>query len=165
MTRERYDADLDMARDCHMNMLRIHAHIEHPLFYEAADLAGILLWQDFPLQWLYRREVLPAALRQARAMVELLGNHPAVAIWCMHNEALYTADTADERLITLLRIYFSAFVWNWNRDVLDTRLKQLVEKADGTRPVVRSSLRCSIAARDDTRTPPQHMHRRREAAR
>jgi beta-mannosidase len=122
-----------------MNMLRVHAHVDHPAFYEAADLAGILLWQDFPLQWLYHREVLPEAQRQAFWMIELLGNHPAVAIWCMHNEALYTADTADERIITLLRIYFSVFVWNWNRDVLDTKLAQVAETADGIRPVVRSS--------------------------
>lgn len=64
MTPERYAHDLQLAIDCHMNMLRIHAHVEHPAFYEAADLAGILLWQDFPLQWMYRREVLPEACRQ-----------------------------------------------------------------------------------------------------
>ncbi len=139
MTPERCAQDLQLAQACNMNMLRVHAHVDHPAFYEAADLAGILLWQDFPLQWLYRREVLPQALCQAREMIELLGNHPAVAIWCMHNEALYTADTTDEGIITFLRIYFSVFIWNWNRDVLDTRLTEVAQAADGTRPVVRSS--------------------------
>src|SRR5262245_34629724 len=30
MTRERYEYDLRLARDCHMNLLRVHAHIEQP---------------------------------------------------------------------------------------------------------------------------------------
>jgi len=139
MTPERCAQDLQLAQACNMNMLRVHAHVDHPAFYEAADLAGILLWQDFPLQWFYRREILPEAQRQAHEMIELLGNHPAVAIWCMHNEALYAADTTDERFMTLLRMYFSVFVWNWNRDGLDTKLEQIAQVADETRPVVRSS--------------------------
>jgi beta-mannosidase len=139
MTPERCAEDMRLARECHMNLLRVHAHVEHPAFYDAADEAGVLLWQDMPLQWLYRREVLPAARAQAGQMVRLLYNHPSVAIWCMHNEALYTADTKDDSPITRARIYFSTFVWNWNREVMDTQLKRVAEHEDPTRPVVRSS--------------------------
>jgi beta-mannosidase len=138
-TPDRCAEDLRLARECNMNMLRVHAHVDHPAFYEAADEAGVLIWQDMPLQWLYRRAALPAAREQAREMVRLLYNHPSVAIWCMHNEPLYTADTKDERLTTRARIYFSAFVWNWNREVMDTQLKRIAEREDPTRPVVRSS--------------------------
>jgi beta-mannosidase len=139
MTAERYAEDMRLARECHMNMLRVHAHVEHPAFYEAADEAGLLLWQDFPLQWIYRREVLPEARRQARQMVRQLYNHPAVALWCMHNEPIFIADTTDERFLTQLRIGVSAFVWSWNRDVMDSRLKRDVEQEDRTRPAVRAS--------------------------
>jgi beta-mannosidase len=139
MTPERYAEDLRLARECHMNLLRVHAHVEQPAFYEAADEAGVLLWQDMPLQWLYARHVLPTAREQVRQMVRLLYNHPSAAIWCMHNEPLYTADTKDDRLITRLRIYFSVFVWNWNRSVLDTQLAAVARKQDPSRPVVRSS--------------------------
>jgi beta-mannosidase len=139
MTPEGCAEDLRLARECNMNLLRVHAHVDHPALYEAADQAGVLLWQDMPLQWLYRREVLPFAREQARAMVRLLYNHPSVAIWCMHNEALYTADTKDDRLITRLRVYFSVFVWNWNREVMDTQLARDAAAEDRTRPVVRSS--------------------------
>ena len=38
------------ARECHMNVLRVHAHVAHPALYAAADAQGLLLWQDFPLQ-------------------------------------------------------------------------------------------------------------------
>ncbi|MFN8567507.1 MAG: glycoside hydrolase family 2 TIM barrel-domain containing protein [Kouleothrix sp.] len=139
MTPERYAHDLQLAIDCHMNMLRIHAHVEHPAFYEAADLAGMLLWQDFPLQWMYRREVLPEACRQVRQMVRQLGSHPSIAIWCMHNEPLYAIDTKDESYYTLFRAYVSVFIWNWNRDVMDRQLKRVARAEDTTRPVVRAS--------------------------
>jgi beta-mannosidase len=139
MTREAFDTDFQHAQACHMNMLRVHAHVEHPAFYEAADAAGILLWQDFPLQWLYTHEILPEARRQAIEMVHLLTNHPSVALWCMHNEPIYIADTRDESMLSRLKVYFSVFVFSWNRDVLDTQLKEVVETEDPTRLAVRCS--------------------------
>ncbi len=144
MTRERYDQDLQMARAAHMNLLRVHAHVDHPAFYEAADAAGILVWQDFPLQWLYRREVLQTAREQARQMARMLYNHPALVIWCMHNEALYVTDTTADSLLTQARVYISVLFWNWNRDVLDRQIKRDVEEQDPTRSVVRSSGEFSI---------------------
>jgi beta-mannosidase len=144
MTSERYANDMRLVQECHMNMLRVHAHIDHPLFYEAANQAGILLWQDFPLQWLYRREVLPEARRQVGQMVRQLYNHPSLAIWCMHNEPLYVVDTKDESWHTRLRTYASVLLWSWNRNVLDTQLKRLTEQADRTRPAVRSSGEYSV---------------------
>ncbi|RRR66384.1 MAG: glycoside hydrolase [Candidatus Viridilinea halotolerans] len=139
MNPERYAKDFTLARDCHINMLRVHAHIEHPAFYAAANEAGILLWQDFPLQWVYAHRILPEGLRQVRAMVRLLGSHPALAIWCMHNEAFLLEDTADERWFARVRTRLSALGFSWNRDVLDTQLKAIAEQEDSTRPVVRSS--------------------------
>ena len=144
MTSARYANDMRLVQECHMNMLRVHAHVDHPLFYEAADTAGILLWQDFPLQWLYRREVLPAARRQIGQMVRQLYNHPSLAVWCMHNEPLYVVDTKDETWHTRMRTYASVIFWNWNRNVLDAQLKRLTERADPTRPAVRSSGEYSV---------------------
>jgi beta-mannosidase len=139
MTAERCAEDIRLARACHMNLLRVHAHVDHPHWYEAANEAGMLLWQDLPLQWLYAPSILAEAQRQARAMARLLGTHPSIAIWCMHNEAIHLADTYDESLLTRLRIYNTTFGFSWNRDVMDTLLKQIVENEDPTRPVVRSS--------------------------
>ncbi|NJN19226.1 MAG: glycoside hydrolase [Oscillochloris sp.] len=139
VTRERVEHDLKLAQACHMNMLRIHAHVDHPVLYEAADCAGMLLWQDFPLQWLYDETVLEDARSQAVTMARLLGSHPSIAVWCMHNEPFLIEDTADESLTTRLLTYATGFGFNWNRDVMDTQLKELVEAEDPTRPVVRSS--------------------------
>ncbi|HWQ15565.1 MAG TPA: glycoside hydrolase family 2 TIM barrel-domain containing protein [Roseiflexaceae bacterium] len=138
-TRARCDEDMRLACECHMNLLRVHGHVGPPALLDAADAAGLLVWQDFPLHWLYKREVLPEAERQVRAMVRLLYNHPSVVIWCMHNEPIYVTDTKDERLVQRLRSYASVFVFSWNRDVLDTRLVRLVEREDPSRVAVRSS--------------------------
>lgn len=139
MNIERATQDMQLAKACHMNFLRVHAHVDHPALYEAADRAGILLWQDFPLQWLYRPTILPEAQRQVRAMIRLLFNHPSVVVWCMHNEPIFVVDTADETFFTRLRTYFSHFVFSWNRDILDTRLKRVAQQEDAGRPVIRSS--------------------------
>ncbi len=147
MTPERARADVDLARRCHMNLLRVHAHVDHPALYDAADELGVLLWQDFPMQWLYLRSVLPQAREQVRGMVELLGNHPSVVVWCTHNEPVYLTDTADESTLTALRTYASVFVWSWNRDVMDRRLKRDVERVDTTRPVISNSGEYAVPGR------------------
>jgi len=139
VTRAQCETDIRLAQACHMNVLRVHAHVAHPTFYAAADALGMLVWQDFPLQWIYRRDVLPEAQRQVRQMVELLYNHPSIVLWCMHNEAVHVADTRDERWLTKLRTYVSVFLYNWNRDVLDSALQREVATIDTTRPSVRSS--------------------------
>ena len=48
---------------------QINAWLE---LYAAADRAGLLLWQDLPLQWGYARGTRKQAARQAREAVDLL---------------------------------------------------------------------------------------------
>ena len=80
--------DVELAGDAGLDLLRIHAHITRPELYDAADRAGLLLWQDFPLQWGYARGIRKQAVRQAEAAVDLLGHHPSIAVWCGHNEPM-----------------------------------------------------------------------------
>ncbi len=139
VTPERCATDVQLARECHMNVLRVHAHVAHPALYAAADAQGVLVWQDFPLQWMYARSVLEPAKKQVRQMVQLLHNHPSIVLWCMHNESMYVADTSDERMLSKLRTYVSVFGWNWNRNVLDVALQRVVASEDEQRLTVRSS--------------------------
>ncbi|MGQ0831355.1 MAG: glycoside hydrolase family 2 protein, partial [Microthrixaceae bacterium] len=82
------EADVALALDAGLDMLRVHAHISRPELYDAADAQGLLLWQDFPLQWGYARGIRKQAARQAACAVDLLGHHPSIAIWCGHNEPM-----------------------------------------------------------------------------
>ena len=57
--------DVELACDAGLDLLRVHAHITRPELYDAADEAGLLLWQDLPLQWGYARGIRKQAVRQA----------------------------------------------------------------------------------------------------
>ena len=87
-TARRAGRDVQLAVDANLDLLRIHAHVTRLELYDAADAAGLLLWQDLPLQWGYARGTRKEAVRQARRMVDLLGHHPSIALWCAHNEPL-----------------------------------------------------------------------------
>jgi len=140
MTEERFQKDFELAKNANMNILRVHAHIEKPEFYERADRMGILLWQDFPLQWNYDKKVMPEAIFQVQEMIKLLFNHPSAALWCMHNEPVKMFDTGKKpSLFGWARLFFSCFVYSWNREVMD---KALLEKAKFMDPF-RPSLQCS----------------------
>ena len=134
--------DIDLAVEAGLDFLRLHAHIARPETYEAADEAGLLLWQDFPLQWGYARQIRKQAVRQAQQAVDQLGHHPSVAIWCAHNEPMGldidpAAFTDPKRTAQLgVRAMAQQQLPTWNKTVLDRSLKRAFTKADGTRPVI-----------------------------
>ena len=141
-TPEEVRRDVDLAVDCGLDLLRVHAHVARPELYDAADEAGLLLWQDMPLQWGYARGIRKQAVRQAREAVDLLGHHPSVAIWCGHNEpfALDVGPGADADPGELVgRFALAQELPTWNKTVLDRSIKRAIEKADGSRPVIAHS--------------------------
>jgi beta-mannosidase len=87
-----YDRDMRMLREAHGNSVGVHAHVQSPHCYDAADDAGMLVFQDFALQWSYDSgtETNPgfveAACRQMADMAYLLHNHPSVVYYACHNE-------------------------------------------------------------------------------
>ncbi len=84
-----YERDVDLMLAANLNSIRVHAHLERPEFYDVADERGLMVWQDFPLQWGYSD--LPSfraeATRQLADMVGLFFNHPSIIVWSMHNES------------------------------------------------------------------------------
>jgi beta-mannosidase len=87
-----YDRDMRMLIDAHGNSVGVHAHIQSPHCYDAADDAGVLVFQDFPLQWSYdsgsqsNPGFVDTARRQIAEMAYLLHNHPSVVYYACHNE-------------------------------------------------------------------------------
>jgi beta-mannosidase len=127
-TSEQLAADVKLAKDAGLDLLRVHAHITRKEFYDAADEAGLLLWQDLPLQRGYARGIRTQAVRQARYAVQVLGHHPSIAIWCGHNEPVPLATSMAAQVLP-----------TWNKSILDRSIKRALEQADGTRPVVAHS--------------------------
>lgn len=107
------EKDIELLRHANVNAVRVHAHVTRPEFYDACDEAGILVWQDFPLQWSYEEseEFYNEAARQLREMIEILYNHPSIGVWCCHNEP------------------------SVNTHMLDNFLYQVAKETDGSRYV------------------------------
>lgn len=100
VTPESLRRDLDLARNANLDLLRVHAHIAPPDFYRLCDELGVMVMCDFPLIWTYAFNLPPdedVAFRasvqaQVEDMVRLLGSHPGIVIWSMHNEPPWTPD-------------------------------------------------------------------------
>lgn len=137
--------DIDLAKEAGLDLVRIHGHVARPETYEAADEAGMLVWQDFPLQWGYARQVKKQAVQQASGMVSLLGHHPSIAIWCGHNEPMrldLDADAfADPKKTAQMGVKALASMQlpTWNKSVLDRAIKKAIDRTDGTRPTIAHS--------------------------
>lgn len=128
MSAEKYAADLMLMKQAHINAVRVHAHIEAREFYRLSDEMGMLLWQDFPLQWGYSDEpqFIDEAVRQARAMVTSLYNHPSIFIWCLHNEPPWDA--------SWMQYKYPEYDASRNKKLDDTLLRSL-QGVDPTRYV------------------------------
>ena len=144
-TADDFARDVASAKAANLDFLRVHAHVSRPELYDAADEAGLLLWQDMPLQWGYHRSVRQVARNQARELVDLLGHHPSIFLWCGHNEPM-TLDMDpdkidDKRAQTRLMLtgVRQQLLPTWNKTVLDHGIKKVLRSTDGTRPVVAHS--------------------------
>ncbi len=139
-TPERVRSDLLAAVDLGLDALRIHGHVADRAVYSTADELGLLLLQDFPLQWNHARSVRTQAVSQARAAVDSLGHHPSIALWNAHNDPTATdvAVRAPGRRAQL-RSVAAQQLPTWNRTVLDRWVKRAFEKADSTRHVTAHS--------------------------
>lgn len=128
MTPAAYRRDLALMRAAHVNAVRVHAHVGARDFYRAADEAGLLVWQDFPLQWGYQDTAVfrDEAVRQAQAMVRLLDNHPSIYAWSLHNEPPWDA--------WWMKFKYPDYDPAQNK-VLDERLYRVVRSADPLRYV------------------------------
>ncbi|MDE0700263.1 MAG: hypothetical protein OXH61_06030 [Acidimicrobiaceae bacterium] len=123
--------DVLAAKRAGLNMIRVISHIARPEVYETADEIGMLLWQDFPLRGQMARGVRPQATRQAREAVDLLGHHPSVTVWCAHDEPFKKSETPAPTPPLI-----GQQTPSWNRTVLDRSVRRVLNRTDGSRPVV-----------------------------
>ncbi len=99
-----YNRDMRLIAEAHGNSIGIHAHVQSRFAYQAADAAGLLTFQDFPLQWFYDSgtETNPGfvdeAQHQIADMAYLLHCHPSIVYYACHNEPLrmFQSTSADD---------------------------------------------------------------------
>ncbi len=134
--------DVELARDAGLDLLRVHGHISGAPLYDAADELGMLLWQDFPLQWSYARAVRRRAVNQATEAVFQLGHHPSIITWCAHNEpsgSIIGAHDNPRAPKSTARYLAGQQLPTWNKNILDRWVRRAFEKADETRPTTSHS--------------------------
>jgi len=87
-TRSGLAQDIKLAREANINLLRAHVHVATPDFYDLCNREGMLVWQDFELNWAHdpSPEFEVRALGLQREMIDRLGNHPSIITWACHNE-------------------------------------------------------------------------------
>src|ERR671917_342470 len=133
-SKQRLRADASLVRDAGMNAVRVHAHVAEKAFYEACDELGLLVFQDFPLQWSHRRSVLGPAVAQAKEMARDLGNHPSVGVYLAHDEPFYVVPPEKWNVLTLARTaaeVLSPRLLLWQRRVLGPAVVGAIHEADG----------------------------------
>ena len=123
--------DVLTAKRAGLDMIRVISHIARREVYETADEIGMLVWQDLPLRGQMARGVRPQATRQAREAVDLLGHHPSVAVWCAHDEPFKKSETPSPTPPLI-----GQQTPSWNRTVLDRSVRRVLNRTDGSRPVV-----------------------------
>lgn len=133
--------DVELAKEAGLDLIRVHGHITRPELYAAADELGMLVWQDFPLQWGYARSVRKQAVRQATEAVNALGHHPSIVVWCAHNEPMRQVARLDEGATasSVVGRMVAQQLPTWNKTVLDRWVKRAFEHADDTRPTIAHS--------------------------
>ena len=130
-----YDRLLRMAKDAHMNMLRVWGggFYEQDIFYDLCDRLGLMVWQDFMFACGEYPEH-PWFLRQVRdeaeKAVSRLRNHPSIVLWCGNNECEWIFCTGNPGKTPDDMMGAKIF-----RDLLPSVVREL----DGTRPYWRSS--------------------------
>lgn len=121
MTPSRYASDIDLMQRANINAVRVHAHIEAGNFYQLCDQQGLLVFQDFPLQWGYSDDsvFIQEARKQVRDMVHVLNNHPSIVDWSLHNEPPWDA--------SWMKYKYSDYDPNQNRTLDDLLFRDVTE--------------------------------------
>lgn len=139
---EEFDDLVRLALAANLDLLRVRAHVSRPELYDAADRYGLLLWQDLPLLGRHTRSSRRPALHQARELVDHLGHHPSIAMWCAHDEPFIRRppDRSDPpSAFARARAGVSRYLPSWNKDVLDRSVAHGLRRADPTRTTLRHS--------------------------
>lgn len=87
-TRGALERDLQLAQDANLNLVRVHVHRSPDDLYDICNRTGMLIWQDFELNWIHQStpEFETRAKSLQREMIASLYNHPAIITWSCHNE-------------------------------------------------------------------------------
>lgn len=135
MALDDYENDIVLMREANINSVRVHAHVAGKDFYQLADKHGLIVWQDFPLQWGYLDDpnFTKEAVRQTEVMTDMLYNHASIAFWCGHNEPPWDAAWMEHQYKSYQANHNKTLTEAVYRQLLKTQDARIVRKASFTR--------------------------------
>ena len=91
ITADTYKLLLELARDAHMNLLRVWGGgiVNKESFFDQCDALGLMVWQEFPLacnNYEGTSAYLTTLDQESRSILRRLRSHPSLALWCGGNE-------------------------------------------------------------------------------
>lgn len=101
MHEKRYLRDLQSIKAAGFNAVRIHVHVDKPVFYYLCDQIGIAVIQDSDLNWVHpaTEQWKDRAVKVFGDMIRLLRNHPSVITWiCINEPAGYTGGQMMQKI-------------------------------------------------------------------
>lgn len=106
LSKDKITKIVNLLLEANINAVRVHAHVNRNELYDALDRAGIIVWQDFALQWTYKnsKDFIDQAVLQIEKMVNQFKHHASIVYWCCHNEPGYESLNLDNALFNAVKI-------------------------------------------------------------
>ena len=79
-------ADIQLAKDLGLNMLRCHIKLNEPRYYYWADKLGMTIWYDIPCASIYTGTARKNWQEAFEGAVKRDFNHPSIIAWILFNE-------------------------------------------------------------------------------
>lgn len=88
MNEERYRRDLLQIKNSGFNMLRVHVHVDLPVFYALCDELGLGIMHDSEYNWMHPvdEEFADRFINVYLETVDMLKKHPSLLCWICMNE-------------------------------------------------------------------------------
>lgn len=136
--REKYRHDLILMREAGFNAIRVHVHVEQPVFYELCDEMGFLVFQDSDFSWNHptTKEWIVDNLGIFDRMVERLKGYACLGCWILLNE--------PDKWKTLLDYFGSCLEEIIARtdsitEIIGRQLTERIKRLDPVHPYIRAS--------------------------
>lgn len=125
VSRKRYDALLELAAECHFNILRVWggASAPHDHFYERCDELGLMVWQEFPLAcngYPDDAAYLDLLDQESKSLIQRLRLHPSLVLWCGGNELFNSWSRMTDQSLPLRLLNRNTYELDPSRPFLPT---------------------------------------------
>ena len=79
--------DVELAKAMGFNGVRKHQKIEDPRYLYWADRLGLLVWEEMPSAYRFRRTAIKRTVREWTEVIERDYSHPCIIVWVPFNES------------------------------------------------------------------------------